>query len=121
MSAVAPTTSLPCADRKMGDSNRSATLQEEVTRAPGEVQAGIEDAISAGLQADSHAATTAQAIAPPTALPIVHHITGLTNCIVSRPPTGTPRIVSMSYLPTVLKPWPRPKVPSSERVHLMVK
>ena len=117
MPVVAPTTSLPCAGRKTGDNN-PATLCEEVTRTPREVQAGIEDTISVGLQADSHAATAAQAIAPPTALSIVHHPISLTNHIASKPPIGTPRIVLTSYSLTALKPQPCPKVSYTQRVCL---
>ena len=65
-------------------------LHAEVNRTPREAPADTEVDVPAGLQADSHAATTTKVIVPPTACPIaqaiVHHPASLTDPIMSKPP-----------------------------------
>ena len=94
MPVVAQTTSLSCVGRKTGDQGSPTTLHAEVNRTPGEVPADTEIDIPAGLLVDSHAATTAKAVAPPItcpiALPIAQavacHPAGLTDPITGKPP-----------------------------------
>ena len=98
MYVAAPTISLHSASRKDGE-RPADRLHTEVTTLPREARASIMDATSATLPAGTAINAPAVAlpivlpVAPPTAQPIVHHPSNLTNTITMPHPIGTPRLV----------------------------